>query len=1528
MVDIAELALKVDALEIKQANSELSKLTKSSKNTEKSVATMQSSVSKSFAIMKTGAAALATAFAAVQSFRVLTDAAIQMDRFNNALIVGTGSAEKAAKEMVFLREVSNDLGLNFATTAEQYSKLSAAAAGTALQGQATRDIFIGISEASTVLGLTAEEAGGALTAIQQIISKGKVSAEELRGQLGERLPGAFQIAARSIGVTTQELDKMLTSGGLLAEDLLPAFAAELTKTFGPQSEQAAQNINAQLNRMETAFFDLKVAIGETGIIDFFNDAIKGATEFLNVITGTIRTTKKSAIEQQIEHIDALEERVKELQGKGSFLGFIKSGLVDNTRELHAAEQALEDAVDDLAKLRRESEELENAVVPLAKPLANVAEETEKTGEAAKKASDGLDKFRTKVFNLTEQFDPLQRMNNELAELVMLRDQFGLRDDIFDAAATQSIENYVDSLEEVADETEEVDEITQQLGRTGQRVFDDMSQFAIQGARNIQNALADALLEGVNGFESFAKEAFNIIKRLAANIASVKILEGLGAGSFFGGSGGASLGGSGGLSGLGSSAFNLVNSGFGASTLFESFATSSAGQGLGLSVTGPVADFGQLTSLGSSIGTGLATAGAGFIGAGIGKALAGDKKVFGVSGSVTSAIGAGIGAAVGGPIGAALGGVLGGGISALFGRGPLKQEDSLLRGTITEQGIGDDFLTATNFRAKGGVLRGDKVDRVIINATTGELVNGAPGLPESGISSSLLPFAGEAAEQALQVGALFDQAIKAFDSSLRDSADALGIGSSSLDNFQRWVQLTAEGAEGITETQVVQEIQNIGDHMANVLVPGLQDMRKGNETALDALQRVVQETASLESALVVLGATSQQAEEAVKGLSLAQRTELVDAAGGLDAFNQQFSFFAKNFLTEEKQLEISFNALDAEMQKLGFSANISREEFAALVQSVTQVGGISVEVAADLLALAPAFDQVKNASDALAAKNAALSSTSTSAAGSVGQLTGAVSGLDNAAAETAAQVQASFARIDQARANLEAAEQQLAVSRAQRDLSDAQSQVQLAAGAVAQAQSDLSRARSAAQQQAQEAQSASIGAINEAISQRSELIQLYQQEASALSSTVDQFGALSDKILEFRDSLAISELSPFSPGEQLAIARQQFNQTRNLAAQGDEDALARLPEVSRDFLEASKTFNGATAAFESDFLFVQGVLEASGAAAAQTRDIAADQLAGIESTIESLETANEFAAQQIEVLNSINTGFDDLNDNVLSVDQAMENLASAEQQQRIAEQQVRDANRVLEAEMFRQNGFIDDVGQATLLVRDSVDALAQAVLQGFGNAAISDQQIVDFVLANQDKNDAFFAQAAIDAGISGNQLKRALAPLGVSSERINTATGGNALRDSDIGSVVDQKLAQGDFMGIYNLARANGVDTERLAASSVLSVEEIENFARSQGLPRLETGTDFVTRGGLAMLHPAETVGPANAPKELKEEVSRMRQEMVRELAQLRKEQNEQMSALITTNIQANSDTAKQIVKSNKEAASSTTWQQRSRPKVA
>jgi tape measure domain-containing protein len=225
-------------------------------------------------------AGLVTVAAAFKFSEGLVNASIQFEKINNALTAATGSAQGAAAEYEFVRATANRLGLSLSDVAEQYAKLAAAARGTTLAGDATRNIFEAVSSASRVLGLSAAETGGALTAIQQIISKGTVSSEELKQQLGERLPGAFQIAARAMGVTTAELQKMLEGGLIPATEFLPKFAEELKKSFAGDVATAANGTQAAIERLKNTLFETQVSLAKGGFLDGVTQGIQGLSDAL------------------------------------------------------------------------------------------------------------------------------------------------------------------------------------------------------------------------------------------------------------------------------------------------------------------------------------------------------------------------------------------------------------------------------------------------------------------------------------------------------------------------------------------------------------------------------------------------------------------------------------------------------------------------------------------------------------------------------------------------------------------------------------------------------------------------------------------------------------------------------------------------------------------------------------------------------------------------------------------------------------------------------------------------------------------------------------------------------------------------------------------------------------------------------------------------------------------------------------------------------------------------------------------------
>ena len=153
---------------------------------------------------------------------------LDLERLRTSFTAITGSASASGQEFAFITETANRLGLGLQELGDSYRGLAAATRGTALAGQETRELFTALTTASRVYGLSTDETGRALTAFQQIISKGKVSQEELRGQLGEAIPGASQIAARAFGVTTQALDVMIEKG-LNAVEFTRRFTAQAAK---------------------------------------------------------------------------------------------------------------------------------------------------------------------------------------------------------------------------------------------------------------------------------------------------------------------------------------------------------------------------------------------------------------------------------------------------------------------------------------------------------------------------------------------------------------------------------------------------------------------------------------------------------------------------------------------------------------------------------------------------------------------------------------------------------------------------------------------------------------------------------------------------------------------------------------------------------------------------------------------------------------------------------------------------------------------------------------------------------------------------------------------------------------------------------------------------------------------------------------------------------------------------------------------------------------------------------------------------
>ena len=233
--------------------------------------TLYTAVSRAYSIVRNVAAGIEFVFSA------LLKELDKLQGFAAVMSVTEKSADSAAVAYEFLRKTADKLGVQFDSLASNYAKLVAAIPEGADRMRIAENVFTGIAMAARTLHSSAQDTQLMFYAVTQMASKGAVSMEELRRQLGEKLPGTMQIAARAVNTTTDELEKAIRKGAVNSEKFLKAFGDELIRTFAGSAALAADSVSASINRLINVWTDFTKAVIDSGaartIAGFF-DAIR------------------------------------------------------------------------------------------------------------------------------------------------------------------------------------------------------------------------------------------------------------------------------------------------------------------------------------------------------------------------------------------------------------------------------------------------------------------------------------------------------------------------------------------------------------------------------------------------------------------------------------------------------------------------------------------------------------------------------------------------------------------------------------------------------------------------------------------------------------------------------------------------------------------------------------------------------------------------------------------------------------------------------------------------------------------------------------------------------------------------------------------------------------------------------------------------------------------------------------------------------------------------------------------------------
>ncbi len=220
-------------------------------------------------------------------------AAMDIDSMTRSMSAAVGGMDKANREINYLRKTSMEMGLSFQDAGKDFKMLAAAAKGTALEGDGVRKVWRSLQNATVALQLTTAETSGTVYAFKDMLSKGTVQAEELKRQLGNRLPGAFNMAAKAMGMTTRELAKQMKLGNIMTDDFLPALAKAMDDTFGKAAIEASKSMKSELVRMKTAWFDFKTVFMEvSGLTRIVGDGFKFMTKKITEMTDYLLKNEK------------------------------------------------------------------------------------------------------------------------------------------------------------------------------------------------------------------------------------------------------------------------------------------------------------------------------------------------------------------------------------------------------------------------------------------------------------------------------------------------------------------------------------------------------------------------------------------------------------------------------------------------------------------------------------------------------------------------------------------------------------------------------------------------------------------------------------------------------------------------------------------------------------------------------------------------------------------------------------------------------------------------------------------------------------------------------------------------------------------------------------------------------------------------------------------------------------------------------------------------------------------------------------
>jgi len=449
-------------------------------------------------------------------------AELKKQRLALKLVIGDTEQYNQAQE--FLAKTSAELAIPQDVIVRQFTALTASVTGAGKSVKDAQDVFVSIASGIRGTGGSLEDMRSAMVATAQVFSKGKVSAEELRQQLGERLPGAFTLFAASMDMTPAMLDKALEQGKVTLDDFL-GFSKLLFDQYGENAKILAESPAAAGDRLATEFSNFKDNFGGlfANIGALFQDQTTKTLKFFN--------TNKDIIKKGIFDV------VKIFQGVGRVLGKISSdifGIVQGVFNFF---------VGNIRKAFNKVAEMVNAMLDALSDTLEAFKKIPLLGGVIQNFQD-FD-FRIKLSEGNEEgikkiIQPAIDYKNELQKLFEGTENMTIEELFGTPKFDEFVENAIRAKEATSDLKKELDETFSTKVAAGMQsyiesikdVTKQIQSTVVNAFKNMEDALVNFVMTGKLNFSDFAR---SLIADMTRIIIRQKIMMPLmkGINSFFG-----------------------------------------------------------------------------------------------------------------------------------------------------------------------------------------------------------------------------------------------------------------------------------------------------------------------------------------------------------------------------------------------------------------------------------------------------------------------------------------------------------------------------------------------------------------------------------------------------------------------------------------------------------------------------------------------------------------------------------------------------------------------------------------------------------------------------------------------------------------------------------------------------------------------------------------------------------------------------------------------------------------------------------